>query len=301
MTKSAQLAVRIQGRTVTVQTEAGPLEMPLHDWIEELRPPVFDAGGIRWPDGVVGHRPLRDGGVVLVHETPPMVRRLRWVADDSPEPFGPGAVYRDVSLALPYVVTLVVFMRKGKQLQLTSHNEAFFRTSPLSSFDDHLLCPALLNCSRMVDDGSNPVSWICVQKLSPRTWNTSRGDAKRLRAGTGALLQHLYETGFNKSSDVHELSSWYTETIEAGVDPRVRSLDNWEAASRDDSLFVLDVPWLTSGHTVQTVLERMEKRLGLHEDKPTTAEDLARLVINRPRPGRRRAVSSKSLFEGLLG
>jgi len=289
------LRLQIEGERVTLSTpEGGSMEMPLAEWLAAVRAPQFQAGNVRLPNGVIGFRAL-SRGVVLVHESAPCVRRLRWVADDSPAPYGPSAVYRDVSLALPYVLTLIVFVRNGRgELELTSHNEAFFLRHGLASFDDELLYPALLNCSRMKDDGARPLAWICVQNLPHEVWRRASGDNARLRAGTGALLDHLYQAAFNRSADVHELSSWYTETVRARVDERFTGLASWEQASAADPAFALDVPWLPTGHSLSQVLDRVARRLGCETPAPETAQDLARIIVQRQRPTRRRP------FEGLF-
>ncbi len=286
----ASLRLAIEGEHVTLTTpEGGTTTMPLADWLAAVRAPQFQAGNVRLPAGVVGYRAL-SRGVVLVHESPPCVRRLRWVADDSPAPFGLHAVYRDVSLALPWVLTLVVFVRNARgELELTSHNEAFFMRHPLVSFDDELCYPALLNCSRMKDDGARPLAWICVQHLPHETWRSASGDNARLRAGTAALIDHLYNAAFNRSADVHELSSWYTETVRARVDERFSGLAAWERESAADPTFMVDVPWLPTGHSLSRALDRVARRLGCESPPPEDAGDLARIVLLPKTPTRRRA------------
>ncbi len=99
-----------------------------------------------------------------------------------------------------------------------------------------------------------------------------------MRAGLGALLQCLLETGFNYSSEEHEESSWFTESTH--VDPRIASVENWVEATRDNALFVLDVPWLKTGKTVRQVVDRAFANCGLQSKLAVTAADLARPVFN---------------------
>ena len=93
--------------------------------------------------------------------------------------------------------------------------------------------------------------------------------------------------GFNRSSEHHELSSWFTETVSAGVDPRLASVETWEAASAEEPLFVLQVPWLPTGKTLGQVIERIRDQRGSRRIE--TAQDVARVVLNSQSPDRRKA------------
>ena len=64
--------------------------------------------GSRW---VIKHGPLK----VVIMEFTPAVRMIRWIADDSPEPFGPEAKMAERQLAMPYVV-LKIPIRNGRVL-----------------------------------------------------------------------------------------------------------------------------------------------------------------------------------------
>jgi hypothetical protein len=270
----------IEDDVVTITTpEKQELSMPLTDWLAAVDRPQFDEGACPLPAGVVAFKPLRDG-VILVHEGEPSVRRLRWLADDSPAPYGKEAVYREVSLAMPYVLVLAVFRRSGDGLyRLTGDSEAFFRPAPVDSLDARLQFPALLNCSSVEDEPSKPRSWLCVQHLRAERAMAGDDDGARLRLGLAELMRHFWEAGFNQSSEMHEGSSWYAETVKAGVDPRVGSLAAWEQATTEDPNFVLDVPWLDAGHTLGQMLDRMARRLGLLEQAPISVTDLARPVL----------------------
>jgi hypothetical protein len=274
----------IEDDVVTVTTpEKQELSMPLADWLAAVDRPQFDEGACPLPPGVVAFKPLRDG-VILVHEREPSVRRLRWLADDSPAPYGSEAVYREVSLAMPYVLVLAVFRRGGDGLyRLTSDSEAFFRTAPVDSLEAPLQFPALLNCSSVEDEPSKPRSWLCVQHLRAGRAMAGADDAARLRLGLAELMRHFWEAGFNQSSERHEGSSWYAETVKAQVDPRLTSLGAWERATAEDPNFVLDVPWLDAGHTLGEMLDRVARRLGLLELAPVSVTDLARPVLRHHR------------------
>ncbi|MDP3900977.1 MAG: hypothetical protein Q8Q38_01370, partial [bacterium] len=98
---------------------------------------------------------------VLVVEMPPQVRQLRWIKDAGPEGLkavehmGENAEYEYRSLALPYIILVLPFADGVLQNGLC---QAFYRTEPLSGWDDPLLRTNLLN----VADGYGFSSWLCM-------------------------------------------------------------------------------------------------------------------------------------------
>jgi hypothetical protein len=253
--------------------------MPLAELMGRLSPRRFDSGDLILPDGVKAVR--SEGGIaIIVHETPPQVYSLKWIADDSPTPFGNGSKYRTVRIALPYLVTLLVF-RNGSTTQpltLSEFSECFFRVAPLESFDDALLFPALLNCSKFTPPEGRPLSWICTQHLNFASVNREPTPAKRLRAGFRALRHCLLETGFNYSSENHEGASWFGES--RGVDERISTVERWQEATAQDPLFVLEVPWLKTGLSLGQIVERIFKNHGALNGAPWTSATLARHIFN---------------------
>ncbi len=269
----------IHGAEVTATSPEGKAAtMPLEAFLARVASRRMDTGGIVLPDGV--KVALSEGAITIwVHECPPAVHRFQWIAKDSPVPFGPGTRYRSVRLALPYLIILAVFSADPMgQLQLTGANECFFRVAPLKSLEDALLFPALLNCSRFEPQEGRPLSWICTQHLRPTPAMHDPEPSKRLTASFEALRHCLLETGFNLSSEHHEGSSWYTAS--AKIDPRIRTVESWEAASAQNPLFVLDVPWLPTRHSVRAAAERIFQQQQVHAKAPRTASALARLVFN---------------------
>ncbi|MHC1768644.1 MAG: hypothetical protein AB9869_30920 [Verrucomicrobiia bacterium] len=276
-------SLAIQGTEVTATSPEGKTAtMPLDAFLAKVAARRMDTGGVVLPDGVKAI--ITEGAItVCVCEYQPSVQRLMWIAQDSPVPFGPGTKYRDVSLALPYLVVLAVFSADAHgQLVLTTANECFFRVAPLKSLEDPLLYPGLLNCSRFEPQEGHPLSWICTQHLKPNLAMRDPDLNKRLAACFRALHHCLFETGFNLSSEHHEASSWFTESRK--VDPRVRTVEAWEAATTNDQVFVLDVPWLPTGHSVRAVAERIFKNLHTRTRSPRTAAALARIVFNHQSP-----------------
>jgi hypothetical protein len=272
--------VHIEGPEARATSPEGKsAAMPLADLMGRLNPRRTDSGDLILPDGVKAVR--TEGPItVVVHETAPQVYSLKWIAQDSPTPFGNGAKYRTVRLALPYLVTLLVF-RNGSAAQpltLSEFSECFFRVAPLESFEDELLYPALLNCSKFTPPEGRPLSWICTQHLNFASVNREPTAAKRLRAGFRALRHCLLETGFNYSSENHEGASWFGES--RGVDERISTVERWQEATTKDPLFVLEVPWLKTGLSLGQIVERIFKNHGALNGAAWTSATLARHIFN---------------------
>lgn len=231
---------------VQLRTEEGQqLDRPealLLDMLKgEFVPPWAD---VALPDGVKFYD-WRPPFLVVVHQTPPHVRQLRWIAADSPVPFGDGVVYRKVRLSIPYAVTFAVYTLHADRLSLTHANELYFRNEPLYSRADRVGYPALLNLSR-IKVGKREKSWICTQYLhhTPEMAWTEQ---------LQMLLEHTWNGGFNLSSENHEGASWYG--MSRGVHAELHPVEKWEAASAADDAFALTVPWKPVPQTVGEVVE----------------------------------------------
>ncbi|MFQ5503606.1 MAG: hypothetical protein ACE5F1_02285 [Planctomycetota bacterium] len=258
--------------------EGQEARMPLRAMLECLQPRRLSE--IVWPGHVKHVCDMRSGGVV-VHETPPGVHNLKWITERSPAPFGPAARYRSVRIALPYVIVVAVFkFSPDGRLVLGGANECFFSNEALTSLENILCYPALLNCSRFHPSlKDRPLSWICTQFLDRSEFEGIEDQGKRARASLEALVRHLLQSGFNRSSDEHELASWYTETLRAKVDSRISSMKRWEKATEKNPFFVEQVPWLSTDMSLRKTIERIRsnERLG---GAPRDAASLARIVFN---------------------
>lgn len=271
----------IEGDVVTTTSPEGhKATMGLSDMLARLNdhgPSSADHRDLIVPDGVKCVVSRRDH-VVLVHQTSPVVHNLKWIARGSRARHGPDTEYRQVRIALPYLLIFAMFEpRRDGKLRLGGSNEAFFRTEPLRSPDDRLCFPALLNCSKF-DSSSRPLSWICTQHLE-RTRVRSGADVnERVRQGLCDLKHCMLETGFNESSEEHEISSWYTES--KSIDSRISTIERWEEATAEDPMFVHEVPWLRAGMSVRQIAERMLTRQAGRGDRPRTSRDLSRVLFN---------------------
>jgi hypothetical protein len=265
------MKISVKGERACLLTPEGrELSMSVTDLVEEAAG-RRDLCGVR-PRGV---RLVDSAGnlTVWVHEVSPGVRQLKWIAEDSPAPFGPGAKYRTVRIGLPYLVIFAVF----EDGVLTDRNECFFRVSPLEDERDGLFYPALLNCSRFSPPEGRPLSWICTQKIDRGPILAESDRRARMRKGLDVLCRCLLDTGFNYSSELNEGMSWFTESRR--VDPRISTIESWQAATEKDQLFVLQVPWIDAGKTVGQVIARIFAN-GRAGRASLNGADLARIIIN---------------------
>lgn len=229
------------------------------------------------PDGVK-YVLWRRGHLVVVHQTPPAVHGFKWISADSKARHGPGTVYRQVRIALPYVIVLALFESgRAGELALSGANECFFRNEPLRSPGDEMCYPALLNCSKLASP-VKPLSWICTQHLERSRPPAGAGINERVRLGLLDLRRVLLETGFNYSSEEHELSSWFSESN--GVDRRVATVEAWECATREDPTFACTVPWLAVGMSVREVAERTLTLAAGRSRRSRTSRDVAQVLFN---------------------
>lgn len=187
----------------------------------------------------------RGDAAVVVMEQKPACHTVRWLDDDSPVPFGRGARYGEFRLSFPFVVLVAAFHGGN----LTGQQQCFYRRAPLAAIDDELLLPNLLNVARAYDQ----TCWLCLANLNkdmaPMSWD------ERVRV----LWSHLFQAGFNASSEHHEGNS-YWQTMRS-VDRRVSSVTEWARESARDPFFPLSVEWRPSGKTVAAVMDEMMNRV----------------------------------------
>jgi hypothetical protein len=236
----------IQKGKVLLTTEEGQrLERTEAQLVEMLRgeflPPLKDAA---LPDGVKFYD-WRPPLLLIVHQLPPHVRQVRWIANNSPVRHGPGTRYRTVRLSIPYAVIFALYAQQGDGLVLAGWNELYFRNEPLRSRTDTLGYPALLNVSR-ISTPKRDRSWICTQYLEIPEGSDWTGQLQ-------ALLDHVWNGGFNLSSEDHEGASWFGES--KGIHPDLHPVEKWERASAANDAFALGVPWKPVPLTVHEIME----------------------------------------------
>jgi hypothetical protein len=284
-TQAAMDAVVIDGTTAeAVSREGARASMELGELMSKLAPPpAMQTLDVVLPDGIKAAR-SRGRLTIWVHETPPATWNLKWIANDSKARYGPGTKYRKVRIALPYLITFCVFEQTppDRRMLLGSRNECFFRREPLDRLDEGELCfPALLNCSKFPREEGKPLAWICTEHLDYDKLSAIDDTNDRLRASFRTLMETLLGSGFNFSSEAHEGASWFSETVRKKVDPRVAGIDQWQSETTKNPLFVLEVPWLGTGRTVEQMMERIFSLA--HADNNgavKTSADVARIIFN---------------------
>jgi hypothetical protein len=269
----ARIELRISDNEVQVRAgRSKQAVVPVGDFVRALARAANPGPDVLLPRGVRVAR--RRGELLAVAvEVPPGARRVRWIRDDSPEPFGPKATYREVYLAFPFVIVLLVLHRG----QPTGQQQLFFRRAPLEEADDALLLPNMYN----VAEGYGQRCWLCLQHLSPqRDWTANRT--------VEAVIDHTFSAAFNRSADIHEGNSYWEAT--KGLDPRIASVEAWEEATRADRFFPLEVEWKPAGTGVSAELDSMVGALDAPLPAEPDASQLAGLVTRARTMRRRRSV-----------
>lgn len=250
--------IEITGNKVTCKHGGDKVaSVALADFLQNLREAADNRPAFEPIPDTVRFGWQRAGACVLVMEQKPACRTVRWLADDSRVPFGRGATYRDARLAFPYMVVIVAFDHGC----LTGQQQCFYRRAPLAGLDNELLLPNLLN----VANGYDQLCWLCLANLNPDMSSLDWTDRVR------RIWSHLFEAGFNASSEHHEGNS-YWQTMRS-LDQRLASVAEWERESARDPLFPLSVEWQASGKSVAGVMDEMMNRLRPART-PGTAADL---------------------------
>jgi hypothetical protein len=236
-----------QGKAIITTEEGRSLERTEDQLVDMLRKEILPPlNGTAIPDGIK-FMEWRAPFMLVVHQLPPHVRQFRWIANDSPQQYGPGTTYRKVRLSIPYSITFALYFERGGKLYLAGSNELYFRNEPLRSKSEKLCYPALLNISR-INTPKRQRSWICTQYLR----HPKGGD---WTSQLSALLDHTWNGGFNRSSEHHEGASWYGES--KGVHADLHPVERWEAATTKDEAFALRVPWKPAALTVTDLMDCM--------------------------------------------
>jgi len=211
--------------------------------------------------------------VVCIVELTPELRWIKWLAEDSPQPFGPEAVYTERRLATPYVVLKVPFCGG----HLVPRVEVFFRNERLQNLagEGGALCwPNLYNVSV---NAYHCTAWYCSQYLAVRRRRAT------IEASLDAVVHHLFGGGFNASSEFHEGLSTFGLCVKENVDPRVTDVARWEEESQRDPRFVLDVQWKPTGLTVRQLIDR-ELRFHRIVAIPNSAQAIGNILLRKTKP-----------------
>ncbi len=253
-------------------------KMPLESLFKQVAGNRLTTGDFILPDGVKAVIP-RGPLTVCVLECPPGLHSLTWIAEDSPVGYGSGIRYRQMRLALPYLIILAAFEIDGSgPLQISPQIGCFFRNAPLKSLDEELCYPALLNCYGRGPGGPHSFSWVCTAGLRASSKICSAPVGERLCASLEVVRQYVLETGFNHSDGQGGRASWFEAS--RTLDRRLNTVEAWRDASALDPLFVLDVPWIKSGYSVRQAVERISPASRRGSPPQPTAATLARFILN---------------------
>ncbi len=234
--------ITIEGKKVSLYREGDPpildREVSLDDFLREV------AIATRRPGR--GHHLLLPPGTRIIKadgsatvccvEQPPQVRLIRWSAAG----MGKGGEYRTYRLSFPYTVSLFLFFQGGFE-----EMRVYYRAAPIQEAADRLFVSNLWNVQ--ADPGKPSACRACL-----------RGRPLDLLEHTFAqqisiMVEYFWSTGFN--TDIAGNCFERARTL----DPRISSLETWEAASEVDPLFPLRIPWerleLTVGEAMDHIVE----------------------------------------------
>ncbi len=281
--------------------------MPVTSLCQRLTQQRDRLKSVVWPDGV-RHVWATPTFFVALVEIPCSVRLVRWIADDSPAPYGPRTKYRDpLRLAMPYIEIYATFALHEKcgGFRLTQRCECFAMREAIKSIDSPLLILPLPNISKhtpIKESSDKPVTprnptdpdsqglgvptksvaWFCTQNLPISPYDGLETN-ERIRASIGALTDYLFSSGFNGSSDSghhpgEEMSYWKYSVLH-GIDKRIHSPERWAKATERDPSWILDVNFLPAGFTAGQLARRIFKEFDAKRPPIRNAADLARVVF----------------------
>lgn len=207
-------------------------EVPLAGLLTWLSSRAVEASGFQTPLLAPGTRFFQTRGdhTVAVVEQPPQIRSVQWV-NEAQDGFEPRR------LAFPFLV--FVFSFEGGELD--AYQQLYYRTAPLDGLDAPLLHANLLNVTCGSD---SPAHWLCLghEPVAELAWP----------AKLAAALDNFWTAGFNYDLEVPRGSGF---TRLRHLDPRVSSVESWEAASRENPSFPLSIDWPEAGLTLRQAVD----------------------------------------------
>jgi hypothetical protein len=229
-----------------------PLEAVLR-YVARVMPPPLPVlpPGTRW---LTRKKDL----LFLVVEHPPQCRTLRV----SREKKG-GDDYQPYLVALPYVISVLTFYRDGFE-----EMKMFFRNRSLSSLTDTLCHTSLPNVRG--EPGHYGSQRVCLR------YRPEMLEGVPLTESVPALIDFFWRTGFNQ--DI--ANSAFGRAM--ARDRRFASLEAWEAASRENPLFPLEVDWEPAGRDVPGLWLECLKLHGETPEPIATASEMADILYRLP-------------------
>ncbi len=189
--------------------------------------------------------------LAIVVEHPPQVRAVRW--------FGETSIRH---LAFPFVVYILMFDHDSLETMYV-----FSRPRPLASEADPLYVPALLN----VQASHTPAAYCRACLRGHPDWFEQPVGTQAERA-----LEFFWSSGFDEDVTDNTYARF------AGCDPRLASPAAWEAATRENPLFPLEVPWPLANPHLAAAVDGLLGLRGLETRFPEDASDLADALSRVP-------------------
>ena len=113
--------------------------------------------------------------------------------------------------------------------------------------------------------------WFCSQYIKNVT-NASWPDKIH------HVLDHLWKSGWNWSSDHHEGLSQFNAT--KGLDKRIASFERWEKETKADPNFAVKIKWKSAGINVRKAIDKLFAYAGPPNDV-TDCTALVNLITRR--------------------
>lgn len=183
------------------------------------------------------------GKTYYVIEQYPHVRTIGWSGEKEQGRW---------AFAFPYIVFVVVVGNKKKDF-ISLH--VFYRNEPLTNTSDELFYPALPDMMH----GKYEKRDLFAEACFPGTDISGNVDAV-----VSAALQVFWNSDFKL--DVHQGNFFplYKNKL-----PQIWNLKTWHAASKKNPNFVLSLPWISAGVTLEEAVEEIAKT---HGAKPVQTE-----------------------------
>jgi hypothetical protein len=203
------------------------------------------------PNGTRFYQKIGKDEIVVVEQSP----QVRTINVQS---------YGKFTVSLPYVVYFF-YLYEGEIPNYQSR--MFFRNAPIESLADKLYHSNVTHVNNRKSDG---IGHICTSEDVGPTGNLS----EKIIAKMNGFWDSNFR-GFESSYKGNNLTDSYHKS--RNLDPKISSLEAWQAASALDPLFVLGIPWMDTGRTVSEMLYDIKDR-NKNESRTNIIQDTGQLA-----------------------
>jgi hypothetical protein len=240
--------IEIQGESATlyqIESNGGnPLKkmerkVAVADLLEKIASERIQSDVIETPILSAGSRYyLKNGDFeAVIIERVPAVASVNLTSDG----YEIGATNRMYRLAMPYVI-FILYLYKGRMVHREFTCSVFFQNEPFTSLDAPLSYAPLPNvytiepwCSAGCLEG------LQIEQESP------------LNDKIASAVNYFWSSGFTGYGD-------QSTFVKRNPDSRISTLEKWERNSKQDPLFVLNIPWESSGRSARQIIQRVKNR-----------------------------------------